>query len=132
MATKAANEGEPENATICQQPCVIPTSNPEEEVWRHINKLTSFDYVSWLLKERLDSNFFGFGGHIFDLTKAKMISNTGHSSNESDNIEIHQMVADDGDIKPNAKEITLLSRQAIELYQSSQAASIYARPITLN
>lgn len=130
MATKGANEVEPENATICQRPRMIPTSNPEEEVWRHINKLTSFDYVSGLLKERLDSNFFGFGLHISDLTKAKMIYNTEYSGNELNNIEIHQML-DDGDIKLNAKEITLLSRQAIELYQSSQAASIYARPITL-
>jgi hypothetical protein len=130
MATKGDDERESENATICQQPLMIPTASPEE-VWRYINRLTSFDYVYGLLKERLDNNFFGFGKHISELTKAKLIYNTEHSSNEADNIEIHHVLAEKGGIKSNAKEITLLSRQAIELYQSSQAASIYSRPITL-
>jgi NDP-sugar pyrophosphorylase family protein len=105
MAIKGSNEGEPENITICQQPHMIATSNPEEEVWHHINKLTSFEYVSRLLKERLDNNFFGFGEHISALTKAKLIYNTEHPSNESDDIETHQMLADNGDIRHNAKVI---------------------------
>lgn len=44
---------------------------------------------------------------------------------------MHQTLADDGDITRNAKEITLLLIQAIELYRASLVTSIYARPITL-
>jgi hypothetical protein len=122
---------ESENARICQQPHLIPTASPEEEVWRYIDMLTSFNYVSGLLKERLENNFFGFGNHIDKLTKTKLIYSTEHSSSEADSIEMHEVLSDNGDIEPNAREITLLARQAIELYRASQVASIYARPITL-
>jgi hypothetical protein len=44
---------------------------------------------------------------------------------------MHEVLSDNGDIEPNAREITLLARQAIELYRASQVASIYAIPITL-
>jgi hypothetical protein len=115
---------------------VYPYASPihsvdPDEVWHYIDNLTSLNYVSRLLRERVEKRFFGFVDNIDKLTKAKLIYNAENLSNEGNVVEIHQILSENNDIQVNAKEITLLARQAIELYRSSQTASIYARPIIL-
>ncbi len=79
--------------------------------------------------EHTPRGFFGFKDNIDKLNNAKLAYNA--ASNERNRVEIHQTFSENNDIRHNAEEITLLARQAIDLYRSSQAASIYARPIIL-
>lgn len=106
----------------------IPSVDPDE-VWHYIAKLTSFNHVCFLLRDRVGDRFFSFGDNIDKLNNAKLAHNA--RSDEGNRVEIHQTLSEDNDIRHNAEEITLLARQAIELYRSSQTASIYARPIIL-
>lgn len=108
----------------------ILSADPEE-VWRYIDRLTSHDYVCRLLRKRVEEHFFGLGKKIHKLNNDKLIYNADNPSNEENGVEIHQILSENKDIQQNAREITLLARQAIELYRSSQTASIYARPIIL-
>ena len=108
----------------------IHSADPNE-VWNYIDRLTSLNYVDEVLRARIEKGFFGFKDKIDRLTTAKLIYNTENPSTEGKGVEIHQILTSDNDIQGNAREITLLARQAIELYRSSQTVSIYARPIIL-
>jgi len=118
-----------ESYEICPQPEVIPTDKPEDEVWHYIEHLTSLSYVRTLLKGRLDTNFHNFGLHIKTLNKRKQEYNNSIEQNKR--VEIHEILSTNRDIEHNATEITLLTRQSIELYRASQQVSIYVRPILL-
>ena len=41
------------------EPIIIYTYHPEDEVWHYVSKLTSLTYVVDLLKERIEKRFFG-------------------------------------------------------------------------
>jgi hypothetical protein len=111
--------------TLCWS---TPSVDPDE-VWHYIDKLTSFNHVCSLLRKRVEERFFGFGHYIDKLNDAKLAYNA--ANDEGNRVEIHQILSGNDDIRDNAEEITLLARQAIELYRSSQTASIYAGPIIL-
>jgi hypothetical protein len=83
----------------------IPSVDPDE-VWHYIAKLISFNYVCFLLRERVGKRFFGFGENIDKLNNAKLEYNA--ASDEVNRVEIHQTLSEDDDIRHNAEEITLL------------------------
>jgi hypothetical protein len=110
-------------------PILITTDRPEDETWNYINKLTSLSYVKNLLDTRIRTDFFGFGSHIKYLNKSKERHNKKLGPDEKPT-EIHEILTSN-DIMSNANEMTVLARQAIELYIASRVVSIYARPILL-
>jgi hypothetical protein len=115
---------------ICPHPVLINSSNPEEEVWNHIDLLSSYYYTLNLLKSRVNGNFFGFGEHIDRLHKAKLIYCSDNDVSQ-EQIEMHEKLIKPNDLHNNATEIVSLTKQAIELNKSSKQASLYSRPITL-
>ena len=109
-----------ESDSICPQPTLIPTDEPENEVWHYIEHLTSLSYVRKLLKCHRGSNFHNFGPHIQTLSVRKQDYNK-----QNKHKRIQEIIYTDVDIEQNALEITLLTRQSIELYKASQLVSIY-------
>lgn len=110
-----------ESGQIPPLPTLIPSSNPEEEVWNYIEKLTHIDYTLELLRDRVNNDFFGFGRYIERINMKK----AGLSR-----VEFHQNL-DLANVKKNANEIVSLIKQATELYRSSKQASLFSKPITL-
>jgi hypothetical protein len=119
-----------ESDRICPQPIVIPTDKPEDEVWHHIEQLTSLSYARSLLRSRIDNNFFKFGEHIEAIKRRKQQYNDSQD-NQNEHAYTYEILSTDCNLEQNATEITLLTKQAIELYKASQLHSIYAKPILL-
>ncbi|MGH9926414.1 MAG: YaaC family protein [Nitrososphaera sp.] len=115
---------------ICPQPLLINSSNPEEEVWHHIDLLSSHHYTLRLLEDRVKGNFFGFGEYIDRLHRTKLIYCSDNYMGK-EQIEIYEKLTEHDDLHRNTTEIVSLTKQAIELYKSSKQASMYSRPITL-
>lgn len=112
---------------------MIPTHNPEEEIWHHLSKLTSFQYVRDLLKTRIKNKFFNL--NIDALTKIKeghdnrkIIEKMGKRQNKR--VKIYQPILEIN-VDNNAHEIIQTVRQAIEIYKTSQMVSLSARPVLL-
>lgn len=108
-----------ESDRICPLPTVIPADKPEDEVWHHIEQLTSLSYARSLLKNRMDNNFFEFRSHIDAVNKRKQEYNDSQD-NQNEHADIYEMLSKDGNVEQNATEITLLTKQAIELYKASR------------
>jgi hypothetical protein len=121
--TSTNTDSQNESYNLCPQPNLIPTDKPEDEVWHHIEQLTSLSYVHSLLKDRLDTNFYDFGAHIPTLKRRKQEYNKPEDT--------YKILSTDCNLEHNANEITLLTKQSIELYRASQIVSIYVRPILL-
>jgi hypothetical protein len=47
------------NTIPLRVPIIIHTYHPEDEIWHYISKLTGYDYVHNLLKDRVNNGFFG-------------------------------------------------------------------------
>lgn len=119
---------DPQIDTVCPHPIPIYTDRQEEEIWQYMDKLSSLHYVRKLLRWRIDSDaaFRRFKGHVDELNRSRQLA-----ASEETNLVTHQILSDNQDIENNAKEINVLTRQAIELYRASKAVSIYAKPILL-
>src|SRR5688500_11621921 len=50
-------------------PIIVHTYHPEDEIWHYMSKLSGYNYVHNLLKDRVKSGFFGLD--IDQLTKTK-------------------------------------------------------------
>lgn len=126
MTNKDSSQNESD--IICPQPIVIPTDKPEDEVWHHMGQLTSMSYVHSLLKYRLDNDFFKkLWLNIEALNKRKQEYNDSQD-NENKHADMYEPLSSDNNIEHNVAEITLLTRQGIELYKASQVVNIYAKP----
>jgi hypothetical protein len=132
------------NTFTPDEPVIIHTFHPEDEIWHYISKLAVLDYVRELLKDRVKNNFFGldivqlirtkedYNEKLKAKTKEpKENSDDGRKEKEADIIEIHQPLSDAQDIHNNAVEIVHTTKQAIEIYRASQSVSLYAKPILL-
>jgi hypothetical protein len=64
---------------LCPHPSPIHSVDPDE-VWHYINKLTSFDHTTTILKRRVNEDFFGFGQYINKIIRAKLIYNSENLS----------------------------------------------------
>ena len=104
------------------QPRLIPSSNPEEEVW------ICSDYVLNLLKERIDKKFYGFEEFIDKLDRIK---STYADVTNPEGPELLQKLEKSDNLDMNVKEIVTLTKQSIELYRSSKQVSFYSKPIIL-
>jgi len=115
---------EAKNTFTPDEPIIIHTYHPEEEIWHYVTKLMSTNYIIDLINERIDTNFYGL--NIAKLMKIKEKYNDSKNS-----IEVYEPLSNDKNIKNNAREIGYTIRQAIELYKASQTVSLYAKPVLL-
>jgi YaaC-like Protein len=123
------SQDKPDN--LCPQPLVISTDSPEAEVWNHIGQLTSLSYVHDFLKCRLKSDFFrNLRQNLVQVNKKKREFN-GNKNNLDDSLDIFEILSDTSRLDQSAEEITILSRQAIELHNASQQISLRTKPILL-
>jgi hypothetical protein len=82
---------------ICPRPLLINSSNPEEEVWHHIDLLSSYYYTLNLLKSRVKENFFGFGEHIDNLYRTKLLYYSDNDMRQGQ-IEMHEKLTTPNDL----------------------------------
>ena len=47
------------NTFTPDDPTIVHTFHPEDEIWHCISKLSGLDYVRDLLNDRIKNNFFG-------------------------------------------------------------------------
>ena len=131
------------NTFTPDEPIIIHTFHPEDEIWHYISKLSGVDYVRELLKDRIRNYFFGLNIDQLIRTKEdfkeKFRANTNEPEENCDGkkeeevaiVEIHQPLSDAQDILNNAAEIVHTTKQAIEIYRASRTVSLYAKPILL-
>jgi hypothetical protein len=142
------------NTFTLKEPVIVHTYHPEDEIWHYISKLSGYNYVYNLLRDRVKNGFFGFD--IDQLTKTKKeyieklkmeskrlkeekigqpkVTNYNDQQEEKEDsidIEIHEPLSSSQDLESNAKEIVHTVKQAIEIYKASQTVSLYAKPILL-
>lgn len=87
------------------------------------------EFTSYLLEDRVKTDFYGFGDYIERINRKKRLHCCENASGLKD-IEFPEIL-DQQNVRRNAKEIVLLTKQAVELYRSSKQASLYSKPITL-
>jgi hypothetical protein len=134
---------------------IVHTYHPEGEIWHYISKLSGYNYVFNLLKDRVKNDFFGLDIDLLtktkkdyiekirrDLRKQKEEEKTDRPKVNKDNdkqleeednidVEIHEPLCRSEEIDKNAREIIHTIKQAIEIYRASQTVSLYAKPILL-
>jgi hypothetical protein len=57
------------NTFTPKKPIIVHTYHPEDEIWHYISKLSGYDYVCCLLKDRVKNDFFGLDIDQLNLTK---------------------------------------------------------------
>ena len=104
------------NTFTPDQPIIIHTFHPEDEIWHYISKLSGVDYVRELLKDRIRNYFFGLNIDQLIRTKEdfkeKFRANTNEPEENCDGkkeeevaiVEIHQPLSDAQDILNNVQK----------------------------
>jgi hypothetical protein len=97
----------------------------------YIGQLTSLSYVHDFLKRRLKSDFFRYLRQNLGKVNEKKSEFNGNQNSPDDSLDICETLSDTSRLDQNAEEITILSRQAIELHNASQQISLRTKPILL-